>query len=386
MAPVNLLYLIRTWALGGSHTIILLLMRHLPEERFNLIPVVYDSHSGGDEKFVEVAEREGFHVAPERIPWKTRFAWARARDCVADLVQRYNAALIHTHDPHSNVLVGIGRKRWRCACVASAYGWWERLYPLRIHAHIWAERHLALPQFDRVITVSENMKRKILKGPTVPERIRVIHTGLDSRRLQPRHTREEVRRMFAIPESGVVVGTVSRIYVEKGHTYLLRAMARLLPRHPELYVLIVGEGPLRPVLEKEAKTLGIADHVRFTGFYEDVPGALSAMDVFALPSILDEGFPTVVLEAQTMGLPVVASDTGGTAETMDVPKTGLLVPPKDAVALAHVLESLVSDASRRRAMGEAAQSWVRSAFTLEQMIAKVCETYEVAISEYRKRV
>lgn len=386
MAPVNVLYLIRTWALGGSHTIMLLLMRHLPKEQFHLIPVVYDSHSGGDEKFVEAAEREGFQVAPVRIPWKTRFAWGKARDCVEDLVQRYNAALIHTHDPHSNVLIGIGRRRWRCACVASAYGWWERLFPLRIHAHIWAERNLALPQFDRVITVSENMKRKILRGPTAPERIRVIPTGLDPQRLQPRHSREEVRRVFAIPESATVVGTVSRIYVEKGHTYLLQATAQLLPRHPELYVLIVGEGPLRPALEKEATSLGIADHVRFTGFYDDVPGALRAMDIFALPSILDEGFPTVVLEAQMMGLPVVASDTGGTAETMDVPKTGLLVPPKDAAALADALSDLVSDSSRRRTMGEAAQAWVRSAFTLEQMIAKVCETYEEAISEYSRRI
>ncbi len=385
MKPLNVLYLIRTWALGGSHTIVFLLMNHLPRDRFRIIPVVYDSHSGGDEKFVQEAKRQGFDVAPERIPWKTRRAWGVARDRVAELIKRYQVDILHTHDPHSNVLIGIGRSRWECACVASAYGWWHRWFPLRIHAHIWAERHLALPCFDRVITVSQNMKNKILRGPTDPERIRIIRTGLDVGRLKPHHTRREIRESFTIPEHALVVGTVSRIYVEKGHTYLLRACAALSRQQPDLYLLIVGEGPLRPALEEEARKLGIADRVRFTGFYDDVAGVMTAMDIFALPSILDEGFPTVVLEAQMLGVPVIASNTGGTSETMDVPHTGLLVPPKDASALARAIVELAQDASRRRLMGEAGQQWIRTSFTLEDMIEQVGCTYEEALTEYQNR-
>ena len=381
---MNVLYLIRTWALGGSHTIVLSLLRNLPCDRFRIIPVVYDSHSGGDEKFVAEAQRQGFEVAPERIPWKTRFAWRSARDTIDQLIHHYRVDLIHTHDPHSNVLVGIGRARWRCACVASAYGWWDRWFPLRIHAHIWAERHLALPQFDCVITVSQNMKTKILRGPTPPERIRVIHTGLDPSRLQPQHTRHQIREEWRIPQDAVVVGTVSRIYVEKGHTYLLRACQALAARNRNIYLLIVGEGPLRPALEEEARRRGIADRVRFTGFYDDVPGAIAAMDIFALPSILDEGFPTVALEAQLLGVPVIASNRGGTRETLDVPQTGLLVPPKDAYALALAIEALAQDPARRRAMGEAATTWIMSSFTLSDMINQVTQTYEEVVTEFHR--
>ena len=384
MRPLNVLYLIRTWALGGSHTILFLLLKHLPRDRFHIVPVAYDSHSGGDEKFIDAAARRGFEVAPERIPWKSRLAWGAARRRVDDLIRQYGADLLHTHDPHSNVLVGVGRNRWPCACVASAYGWWERLFPLRVHFHIWAERRFALPRFDRVITVSDNMKQKILRGPTRPEQIRVIRTGLDPETLQPRCTREAVRRQLGIPDSACVVGTISRIYIEKGHTYLLRAVAELTPRHPNIHVLIVGEGPLRPALEEQARRLGIASRVTFTGYYPDAAAALAAMDIFALPSVLDEGFPTAVLEAQAMGLPVIASDTGGTKETLHPNRTGLLTPPRDPRALARAIEEMAVDPQRRIAMGEAARRWVMTSFPLERMIAQVAETYEEAVAAFRK--
>ncbi len=246
MNPVRVLYLIRTWALGGSHTIMYLLLEHLPKDRFEIIVVPYDSHSGGDEAFIAGCEKRGIPVAPERIPWKSRFAWNQARQAVSDLVAKYHIDLIHTHDPHSDVLIGIGRKRWPCACVASPYGWWERLFPLRSHVHVMLEKYWALPQFERLITVSENMKSKILEGFADAERIRVVHTGLDLAFLDKGAAREAVRAELAIPAEACVVGTVSRIYIEKGHTYLLQAAAQLATAHPDLHVLIVGDGPPAP--------------------------------------------------------------------------------------------------------------------------------------------
>ncbi len=109
------------------------------------------------------------------------------------------------------------------------------------------------------------------------------------------------------------------------------------------------------------------------------------MDIFALPSILDEGFPTAVLEAQAAGLPVVASNVGGTSETMDVGRTGLLVPKKNATALADALGGLASDAAKRQEMGEAARQWIARSFSLEDMIARVSQTYEEALACYARR-
>ncbi|MCL4217162.1 MAG: glycosyltransferase, partial [Candidatus Hydrogenedentes bacterium] len=249
MTPLNVLYLVRTWAFGGSHTIVLLLMEHLPKERFNIICVPYDTHSGGDETFINAAEKRGLSVAPERIPWKSRSAFFKARDTIAELVKKYDIDLIHTHDPHSNVIAGLGRKRWPCACVASPYGWWNRVFPLRSHVYYHLERSVALRNFERVVTVSQTMKKKILGGGTAEDRVRVIHTGLDLRHLENGASRDATREQLGIPADAVVVGTVSRLYVEKGHSYLLKAAARLVPDFPKLHLLIVGSGPMKAELE-----------------------------------------------------------------------------------------------------------------------------------------
>lgn len=383
MSQINLLYLIRTWALGGSHTIIRLFLKHLPRDRFNIVVVPYDAPGTGNEDFIASVRKQGGDVAPERIPWRSRGNWFAARRTIAELIEKYDVDCMHCHDTQSNVLVGLGRKRWPCACVASPYGWWQPPWHLQAHVYHWVENHLALPQFDRIYTVSQNMKQKVLRGGSAEDRIDVIHTGLDLDAMDAGAPRTETRAGFGFDDGQVVVGTVSRLFKEKGHRYLLDAAALLAPEHPELRLLIVGAGDERGPLEAKAARLGIADRVHFTGFYDDLPGALRAMDIFAQPSILAEGFPTSVLEAQVAGLPVIASDIGGTHETIDVGKTGLLVPPKDVSALAQALRELLANPEKRQTMAAAARPWIENAFTLPQMMARIQKTYEQAVESYR---
>ncbi|MFO7976610.1 MAG: glycosyltransferase family 4 protein [Candidatus Hydrogenedentota bacterium] len=382
---INVLYLIRTWAIGGSHTIIFLLLRHLPKERFNIICVPYDTPSQTDEALVRALRNRDLPVAEDRVPWQSRTDWWKARNAISELIRKYNVDLIHAHDPQSDVLVGTGRKRWPCAVVCSPYGWWARMFPLRSHVYQWVERTWALPNADQVITVSEDMKRKILRGPTPADRVNVIYTGLDPDALQSGGTREAVREALGIPQDACVVGAVGRMFIEKGHTFLLDAVRGLANAVPSLHVLIVGEGPLRASLERQARNSGLSEQAHFTGFYDDLPGALRAMDIFAQPSILDEGFPTSVLEAQLAGLPVIASDVGGTRETMDVERTGLLVPPRDVAALAEAIRTLAEDPARRKAMSEAGPEWIQKSFTLDTMIRQVSDVYEKALAAYRER-
>jgi glycosyltransferase involved in cell wall biosynthesis len=382
---INVLYLVRTWAIGGSHTIIFLLLRHLPQDRFNIICVPYDTPSKSDDAFVRAMKHRDLHVAEDRVPWHSRMGWGKARDAIAALIEKHDISLVHTHDPQSNVLVGVGRDRWPCAVVCSPYGWWTRMFPLRSHVYQWAERNWALPNADHVVTVSQDMKRKILRGRTPKERVHVVYTGLEPDSVTGGASREAVREQLGIPPDACVVGAVSRIYVEKGHAYLIEALYQLADVLPALHLLIVGEGPLRARLEHQAADYGLAERTHFTGFYNDLPGALRAMDIFAQPSILDEGFPTAVLEAQLAGLPVIASNVGGTGETMDVGTTGLLVPRRDAHALADAVRTLAEDPERRKAMGAAGPEWIKRSFTLDNMIRQVSNVYDKAVAEYRER-
>jgi glycosyltransferase involved in cell wall biosynthesis len=383
---LNLLYLIRTWQLGGSHTIIRLLLKYLPDDQFNIITVPYDSPGTGDADFVRSVEKQGGRgIAPERIPWKSRANWFRARQTVQELITRYDIDVIHAHDTLSNVLVGLERRRFPCAAVASPYGWWESRWNIKAKINHHVEKHYALPKFERVYTVSQDMKRKIMQGPTRDDRIRVIHTGIDLSQFDSGKSGAEVRAEFGIPADALVVGTVSRLYIEKGHKHLIDAAAALRDRVPQLRLLIVGTGDQRAPLEQQARALGIADRVVFTGFYDDLSGALRAMDVFAQPSVEHEGFPTAVLEAQGAGLPVLASDIGGTHETMDNGSTGLLIPPGDAAALADAIAALAEDPARRGAMAAAARPWIERRFTRDQMMVEMGALYREARDAYRAR-
>lgn len=382
MKPRNVLFLVRSWAFGGSHTILLTLMKHLPKERYNVILVPYDTFSGSDELFIEQARRRGLPPSNERIPWKSRSNWGVARAKVLELITKYEVDIVHTHDPHSNTMIGIGRRKWPCAVVASAYGWWDGFLPFRRFVYQWIERDFALPHCDLVITVSNHMKERILKGPTREDRIRVIYTGLDLEEADHNRNRMELRAKFDIPEDALVVGTCSRVSVEKGHTHLLDAISKLAPAYPHLRAVIVGDGPAKRALEARSAKLGVSDRVTFTGFWDDLGAALASFDVFAQPSVQQEGLPTSVLEAQAAGLPVVASDIGGTSESLDNGRTGVLVPPGDGDALARAIESLVLDAPGRKKMGSAGRAWIREHFTLERMVERVCETYDEAIARH----
>ncbi len=381
---INVLYIVRTWAIGGGQTIVLSLLQHLDPERYNIIVATYDAPGDGDAKMAAAVERVGGTLAPVRIPWTSRREWKNARDTIVKLVKDHDIDLIHTHDPHSNVLVGMNRERFDCACVASPYGWWRRLFPLRSHIYVWLEKNRALPRFERVITVSQTMKRNILFGRTKNEKIRVVNTGLDYSALEEGRSRNAVRDELGIERDAVVVGTLGRVYVEKGHRYLIDAANRLFLSHPNLHLLIVGDGPQRAKLEETVQVLGIERRVTFTGYYDDLPGALRAMDIFALPTILDEGFPTSVLEAQAAGLPVIATDTGGTFETMDPGVTGLLVKPRDVAGLSQAIAALLNDDEKRHLMAKAGPEWVRSSFTLEGMMAAISQTYDEAVDEYHR--
>ena len=132
-------------------------MQHLPQDRYNIVCVPYDTFSGLDEIFIEQARKRGLPPSDERIPWKSRGNWWKARAKVLELVRKYEIDLIHTHDPHSNTMIGIGRDYFPCATVASAYGWWDGFVPSRRFVYQWIERDFALKHFDRVMLLNHKL-------------------------------------------------------------------------------------------------------------------------------------------------------------------------------------------------------------------------------------
>jgi glycosyltransferase involved in cell wall biosynthesis len=223
--------------------------------------------------------------------------------------------------------------------------------PLLRYLYILMER-CASGWAHHLVTISHANLDEIRKQRIAPpEKVTVIHLGINPDDYTLKIDRAAKREALGIPPSAKVVGVVARLEAAKGHIHLLRAAVKVLEEIPESYFVIVGRGHLREKLEREAEELGIASHVIFTGFRDDMLEIMSIFDVFTLPSLW-EGLGVVLIEAMALRKPTVASRVGGITDIVVDGETGILVPPGDPESLASGILRVLGDDEGAQAMGE----------------------------------
>lgn len=227
----------------------------------------------------------------------------------------------------------------------------------------------------RMLVNSEAIRDRILdQGIARPRKIRVIRNGVRSA-IFDTDAREELCRELGIDSEAKLIGIVARLQLVKGHRFFIEAAARVLRNEPHANVILVGDGPLRSEIEEQAAALGIGDRVRFLGDRTDVARLVSALDLLVLAS-LHEGSPNAVMEAMSAGVPVVATEVGGTKELITDRETGYLVPAADAEALAEGMLFALSDQANRANVLAAARRRVNELFGMERMVESVEELYD----------
>ena len=237
-----------------------------------------------------------------------------------------------------------------------------------------AWRHIAR-QVDTVIVNAEALR---IEGEQRGMHCRwvLLQNGVDTEHFRLAPPGRSARAALGLDPERPVVGTIGRLEDRKGHDQLLQAAGAMLARgngrRPQ--IVIVGDGPLRERLLQQARSLGVAESVRFIGTVADVRPALAAMDVFVLPSQA-EGMSNALLEAMAAERPVVATAVGGTAEVCDGTRTGLLVPADDPGAMAHAILGLLADPARAADMAGAARCLVESRFSARAMVARLERLY-----------
>jgi phosphatidylinositol alpha-1,6-mannosyltransferase len=203
-------------------------------------------------------------------------------------------------------------------------------------------------------------------------RVRLLHPGVDTTRFEPAQRDPSFRDALGWGERPVVL-TVSRLQLRKGHDQMILALGAIRRTVPDVLYAIAGDGEERPRLEELVAREGLGDHVQFLGEVDEdrLVQCYQQCDLFVLPNRQVgkdiEGFGLVLLEAQACGKPVVAGASGGTAETMDIPNTGLVVPCETPDELARVVAELLSDGGRMARMGRAARDWVVARFDWEPL-------------------
>jgi glycosyltransferase involved in cell wall biosynthesis len=233
----------------------------------------------------------------------------------------------------------------------------------------------------RIIHVSESERREGLQyGILKPEQAAVAENGIDPWKVRWADPPAEGKGVFAGKNFSHRLGTVGLLNAAKGHDLLLRAFARIVKAFPEAGLAIIGDGALRPKLEKLIAELGLEGRAILAGYRTDVPRVLKELDLFVFPSLW-EGMPYVVMEAMASGLPVVATDVNGSRDLVAQDETGLIVPPGDEAALADACMALMRKPVTADNMGKYGLRRVLNHFTLECMLDKIEAIYGEVISE-----
>jgi len=196
-----------------------------------------------------------------------------------------------------------------------------------------------LKEADRIITVSNATKDYVSSLGAKPEKIKVLHNGVDLIRFRPlNRKREEMRRKLGIPQTSIVALTVRRLVYKNGIDTLIDGANIAVRKNPKIIFLVVGKGPDLTSVQNKIRQLGIEDNFKLTGFVsdEDLPFYYNAADFFVLPSKSGEGLPLVALEAMGCGLPVIATNVGGISEIL-IENYGKLVPPNHPEQLAKAI-------------------------------------------------
>jgi glycosyltransferase involved in cell wall biosynthesis len=237
---------------------------------------------------------------------------------------------------------------------------------------------------NRIIAVADSVKEDILRNNwRMPsEKVSVLANSVDYARFADVSTcKQEARRMLGLPTDAFVFGTVGRLARTKGLTYLIEAFPIVKEEIPSAELVLLGNGPCREELERQASKIRSGDSIRFLGHRERIEQLYQAMDVFILSSVA-EGMPRAILEAMAAGVPCIATQVGGIPEILPNRDVGRLVPARDADALAaSMIELAKIPAGELRQVVENARDQVRRFYCHEIMRERLVNLYNAEVAQ-----
>jgi glycosyltransferase involved in cell wall biosynthesis len=220
---------------------------------------------------------------------------------------------------------------------------------------------------ERVIGISEGIRRVLLDEGVPAERLVCVHSAVDAEAFDRPCDRTWLRAATGVEADGALAAVIAQLIPRKGHEVLLQALPQVLERSPDLQVLLLGQGPLQADLTTAIRRHGLEGRVHLLGFRRDLERLLCCLDLVVHPALM-EGLGVSLLQAAAAGVPIVASRAGGIPEVVRDGENGLLVPPGDAAALAAAMQRLLADPGLRRRMGGAGRALVRREFSVEAMV------------------
>ena len=305
--------------------------------------------------YVEVLEKHSFDPG----------VWPKLRRLVRERV----IDIIHSHDYKTNLLALLLSRATGVAALSTVHGWTGHSFRERWGYYPADKRVLA--RFPRVVAVSSEIGRELIRCGADPARVTTVLNGIDHRQFRRDPARVEgARAELGVKAGEVAIGAVGRLEPQKRFDLLLEAFTAIVDRFSQARLLIVGDGSQRQALDTQIKTLKLGDRCRLVGHVDDVVPAYHAFDLLVQSSDY-EGTPNAVLEAMAFEVPIVATAAGGTAEIVRDGVDGRIVPTgRRDLLVSNVMRSL-EDPAGTAAMARHARLRVEGELSFETRVRRI---------------
>ena len=289
---------------------------------------------------------------------------------LAMVLRRYHPDIVHVHSRRgADLWSGISASLCRIPSVLTR----------RVDNQEWPPfARLKYESYDRVVTISEGIRRVLLNEGVNPEKVSCIHSVVRTEDYQLQSDRAWFADQFGVQADAPLVGVIAQLIARKGHRYLLDITRQLVAHFPKLQIVFFGQGPLRADLEKQVNELGLAAVVHFAGFRKDMPQILPCLDLVVHPALM-EGLGVSLLQAAAAGVPIVGTRSGGIPEIVHHQENGLVVEPGNTEQLFEAVHTLLANPGLARRCGAAGRNLVQRSFSLDTMIKQYIGLYNKLI-------
>lgn len=317
-----------------------------------------------------------------RRPWELMQCAKRLRA----IITKKSPDIVHSYLWFSDIVTALANrdKLWPHVSQIVDRREWQASASIKHRLRRWMTRRAFEKSGTTFLAVSEHAREFAVHTLTLdPSRVKVAYNSVAPElfsSVAPSKVSRKPSGQSCDNSAAVILGAIARLEPEKGHAYLLEAIADLRSRGVQTHLIVTGDGGIRSILEEQARQLDILQQVSFVGFVDNVLDVLNDIDVLVVPSIHSEGLPTTILEAMAAGRLVIATDVGGATEAIRDGVDGIIVPARNSSRLADSIEFLVKNHAVASEMVQSAQSRVRSQFTREQMVDRIVEEYQVRLA------
>lgn len=379
---LKIAYILTPVTFGGAERVSLNFLKSVDRLKFDVHPILF-LRPWDDEPYFKVQLRNlslSYTVLPVAIKeFGDYFRPIRCFSNVYSVLKNGLFDLVHTHGYLADMMGISSCFLLKLPHMATCHGFVATDRKLDVYNKI---DRVMLRLSNRVVCVSESIKDSLIIAGVSGKKVRVIPNavpiGQDCAIIDAQ--RKAARRQFGTEDEEIVVGYSGRLSSEKNLKSLILAFSEIHKNREGFQLWVIGDGPQRAELQELVDEKGISEHVFFTGFKENAVDLMAGMDIFVLPS-LTEGTPMAMLEAMSIGLPVIASSVGEIPRIINCGENGLLISPGNTRDLVQAIMRIHNDQTLAKQLSENAKRDIKLRFSTEKWARKIEQTYSEIVNE-----